>query len=362
MREVFSYVILENTVARYFAVALILLLALFLKRFISRHFALILFTLFAKAHKPFLKDSFLELIIQPLQWFIFYLIAFIAFDQLQFPDALSVRVFNTDIQIILRSVANLILIISFIKLCIKANLFFALVLERRAKHTNSSTDNLLVVFFKDFFKAVFVIIGFLLTIKFVFYQPLSGLFTGLGIMGAAIALSTRESLENLIAAFIIFFDKPFTSGDIVKIQTFTGTVEKIGLRSTRIRTDQKTYITVPNKQMVDSILDNLSKRTQKKTEIRLELDLQTPPQKILELKTRIYSLIEDEKIIDSFTVWVTDTGKTAHLIAVDYFVSITVTVAEEQQLKESNILAILNLIDELEIKLQNQKPLYGPMH
>jgi len=362
MHEVFTYVILENTVARYCTVALIMVLALLLKRFISRHLALILFTLFAKAHKPFLKESFLELIIQPLQWFIFYLIAFIAFDQLQFPEAMSAKVFNTDIKVIFRSLANLILIVSFIKLCIKANLFFALVLERRAKHTNSSADNLLVVFFKDFFKVMLIIAGFLLTIKFVFYQPLSGLFTGLGIMGAAIALSTRESLENLIAAFIIFFDRPFTSGDVVKIQTFTGTVEKIGLRSTRIRTDQKTYITVPNKQMVDSILDNLSKRTQKKTEIRLELDLQTPPQKILELKTRIYGLIESEKMVDSFSVWITDTGKTAHLIAIDYFVSITVTVAEEQQLKESNILAVLKMIDELEIKLQNQKPLFVAVH
>ncbi|MEI9808444.1 MAG: mechanosensitive ion channel domain-containing protein [Bacteroidota bacterium] len=45
---------------------------------------------------------------------------------------------------------------------------------------------------------------------------------------------------------IIFFDKPFTLGDLVKVQNITGNVEKIGLRSTRIRTDQKTYVTVPN--------------------------------------------------------------------------------------------------------------------
>ncbi len=73
-------------------------------------------------------------------------------------------------------------------------------------------------------------------------------------------MATRESLENLIASFIIFFDKPFMVGDLVKVQSITGTVEKIGLRSTRIRTDQKTYVTMPNKQMVDSIMDNLSLR------------------------------------------------------------------------------------------------------
>ena len=93
-------------------------------------------------------------------------------------------------------------------------------------------------------------------------------------MGAAIALATRESLENLIASFIIFFDKPFATGDTVKVLQFTGTVEKIGLRSTRIRTESKTYITVPNKQMVDSVVDNISLRTQRKAEIKLEMEVQ----------------------------------------------------------------------------------------
>jgi MscS family membrane protein len=79
--------------------------------------------------------------------------------------------------------------------------------------------------------------------------------------GAALALAARESLENIIASFIIFFDKPFVTGDNLKIQQVTGTVERIGLRSTRIRTADKTLVSVPNKQMVDSIVDNLSMRT-----------------------------------------------------------------------------------------------------
>ena len=96
--------------------------------------------------------------------------------------------------------------------------------------------------------------------RFVLNFNISNLITGLSIITAAVALATRESLENLIASFIIFFDKPFTMGDLVKVENITGNVERIGLRSTRIRTDQKTFITVPNKKMVDSILDNLSLR------------------------------------------------------------------------------------------------------
>ncbi|MEJ0103075.1 MAG: mechanosensitive ion channel domain-containing protein [Bacteroidota bacterium] len=52
------------------------------------------------------------------------------------------------------------------------------------------------------------------------------LLTGLSLVGAALALSLRESLENLIASFIIFFDKPFITGDQIKVQSVTGTVGK----------------------------------------------------------------------------------------------------------------------------------------
>ena len=104
----------------------------------------------------------------------------------------------------------------------------------------------------------------------------TAILASLGLAGAAFALAAKESIENLIASFVIFFDKPFTAGDVLKVNNISGTVEKIGLRSTRIRTDQKTYVTVPNKQMVDSIVDNLSLRTQRKGELRLELSLSTP--------------------------------------------------------------------------------------
>ena len=106
------------------------------------------------------------------------------------------------------------------------------------------------------------------------------ILTSLGLAGAALALAAKESIENLIASFVIFFDKPFTAGDYLKVNNISGTVEKIGLRSTRIRMDQKTYVTFPNKQMVDSIVDNSTLRTQRKGELRLELSLSTPAKKV----------------------------------------------------------------------------------
>ena len=158
---------------------------------------------------------------------------------------------------------------AFIGLLLRIIDFIAIILEKKANLTSDQSDNQLIIFFKDFFKVILVIIGIIMIIKFAFDRNIGSLLTGLSIVGAAIALALRESLENLIASFIIFFDKPFTIGDLVKVQNITGSVEKIGLRSTRIRTDQKTYVTVPNKQMVDSLLDNLSLRSQRRADLRL---------------------------------------------------------------------------------------------
>ena len=65
---------------------------------------------------------------------------------------------------------------------------------------------------------------------------------------------SKESLENLLGSFTIFLDKPFTVGDIVTVGIVTGTIEKVGFRSTRIKTFDRSIVTVPNKKMIDAEL------------------------------------------------------------------------------------------------------------
>ena len=80
-------------------------------------------------------------------------------------------------------------------------------------------------------------------------------------------MASKESLENLLGSFTIFFDQPFTVGDIVTVGRVTGVVEKVGFRSTRIRTFDKSLVTVPNKKMIDAELDNLRIETSKESKI-----------------------------------------------------------------------------------------------
>ena len=342
---------LDNTLRSYLAVVGTILLALLIKRFISKYFAKVLYKFFAKKGKLLHKEAFVSLILRPLELFLLIFISFIAFDKLVFPHALDFKIYKVTFRVLLDAVSNGVMVWVFIWLCLRVIDFAAMILEEKANQTGDLTDNQLIVFFKDFFKVLLVIIGVLLMLRFSFNKNIGNLLTGLSIVGAAIALSLRESLENLIASFIIFFDKPFITGDTVKVQTFTGTIEKIGLRSTRVRTDAKTYLSVPNKQMVDSIVDNISLRTQRKTELRLELTTSTTPDQLKQLLFAFKKEMEVIPAIEKYQVYLMDTGKNAHIVAADYFSTMPQEIEDYFALREAINFKIIELMDQLKITL-----------
>ena len=94
----------------------------------------------------------------------------------------------------------------------------------------------------------------------VFHVNIPALITGLGIGGVAIALAGKETVENFFAAFTILSDKPFQTGETIRLGDIEGVVERIGFRSTRLRsTDGSAYI-IPNQNLVSQNLVNLSNR------------------------------------------------------------------------------------------------------
>ena len=350
MKEILQLQFLDNTLQLYIEVFGAILLALISKRILSRYLAALMFRLFTKREKNSRKKSFVELIVAPLDAFFITFFIVIALDKLTLPTALQFKVYKVTTRDLLDGIASLAIIVTFIRLCIRVVKYSALILEEKANLTADQSDNQLVVFFRDFFRVVLYIMGVLLILRFTFHYDIGKLVTGLSIVGAAVALATKESLENLIASFIIFFDKPFTTGDLVKVQGFTGNVERIGLRSTRIRTDHKTYITVPNKQMVDTILDNITLRSQRRVEIKLEIGLSAESSRLKAAIAAIKTLLQNNSI-ESSTVFLSDTGKNAHVITIEFFTTMAQTITEFNALREEINFAIIDLLASHNIEL-----------
>lgn len=349
MYKFFNQLVFDNPVKNYFIVAGVIIFVWALRRYISRYFAGLLFGVVHRVWKDVDKKSFTSLVVKPLGFFLLILVSIISLYKLKFPAELNEEVYKFTIKDALHCVGTMVLIVSFIGLLLRIIDFIALILEKRANLTADQSDNQLIVFFKDFFKVALVIIGILMVLNFAFDMNIGSLLTGLSIVGAAIALALRESLENLIASFIIFFDKPFTTGDLVKVHNVTGSVEKIGLRSTRIRTDQKTFVTVPNKQMVDSILDNLSLRTQRRGDLRLDMGLQTPPAKLESVIEGVKKIL-GRKEIEDYNVVLSDITNQAVVLISDYYTA-PVTFKEYNQIKQEVNLQTLKLLEELGVEI-----------
>lgn len=347
-------IFLSNSIKSYLIVLGILLVAFIIKRIISRFFAGLIYTWIVKNNHAELKKAQLHRLVVPIEQFLLFLVAVIALYELHFPDAWNLHLFKFSLQQVIESCTKLVFIILLIRVCLRTLEFIAKILEERAKSTSDQSDDQLVLFFRDFFKVILYIIGALLILHYVFNENIGNLVTSLSIVGAAIALSMRESLENIIASFIIFFDKPFTVGDMVKVNNFTGTIEKIGLRSTRIRTQEKTYISVPNKQMVDNIVDNISLRTERKFEMDIQLSVQTTAAAIGEFTSYLRNFIKEQTGVVSATVLVIDAGKQAHIVHAEVFVAMHIEIAQFQILRERINLAAIEYANQHQIQFAEQ--------
>lgn len=344
-------IILDNTVESYLIVFCTILFLLLFKRYLSLYIASLLYIVVKRNWSTIEKREFVSLIIKPLSWFITISISVFAIDKLNFPTALIYRIYGHSTDEIIQKTGICVIIIYFFWFVRSLVEFIALIFEQKAKLTKDKADDQLIIFFRDFLKVVLAICGILMIIKVVFNQDVSSVITGLSIVGAAVALAAKESLENLIASFVIFFDKPFYTGDTLKVNNVTGTVEHIGLRSTRIRTQDKTLVTVPNKQMVDSVVDNLSMRTQRRAEIKLEFDPKSPTKNIETLIQGIKDILsKDTQHIEKHSVFLTDFNKNGITITVEYF-TIHFTMAEFNALKQTFNIAVKKLVEELKLEL-----------
>lgn len=346
--------ILSNSLRSYLFILGVLLVTLLIKRLISRFFASLIYTWVDKKNHSDLRKSHVHRLLVPIEQFLLFLVAIIALYELKFPEAWDVQLFKLSLQQFLESGVKFVFVILLIRVSLRTLEFISIILENKARLTKDLSDDQLVLFFRDFFKVIIYIIGILMVLRYVFNESIGNLVTSLSIVGAAVALSTRESLENIIASFIIFFDKPFTIGDLVKVNGFTGTIEKIGLRSTRIRTQEKTYISVPNKQMVDSIVDNISLRSERKIEMDLQLSVQTTAAALALFANHMRAVLQSEKGVNSFNVFVAESGKQFHSLHIECLVTIQIEVSEFQMIRERLNLAAIEYANEHQIQFSEK--------
>ena len=167
--------------------------------------------------------------------------------------------------------AATVVVTTFWALWRSVDVFTEILLERSWASGNPSARSLIVVS-ANFIRGA-VAIGGIVTTVAAFGYPVATMLAGLGIGGIALAFGAQKTIENLFGSVAIAADQPCRVGDTIKVDDFSGIVEHIGTRSTRIRTPDRTIITIPNGRLADTRIETFAPRDR----IRLSMTVGLAP-------------------------------------------------------------------------------------
>ncbi|MBL7045465.1 MAG: mechanosensitive ion channel family protein [Parcubacteria group bacterium] len=123
----------------------------------------------------------------------------------------------------------------------------------------------------------------------------TSLIAGLGIGGIAVALALQNILSDLFSSFAIYLDKPFEVGDFIQAGDSTGTVEKIGIKTTRIRSITGEEIVISNKELTTARIKNYKRIKERRSLFTIGVTYETPVEKLRAIPEMIKEIIEAEK-------------------------------------------------------------------
>jgi MscS family membrane protein len=224
---------------------------------------------------------------------------------------------------------------------------FGSYLENLSARTDNTLDDHLVPFVRKSLRVFIVILAGIMVVQNLGYST-SGLLASLGIGGMALAFASKDALANIFGSLMIIFDRPFKIGDVVVADNMEGIVEEVGFRSTKIRTHNKSLISVPNSLIANMPVDNITLSNKRRIRMTIGVTYDTTPTQLREATGRIRSLLREHPGLDAEAVQVnfTDFGASSLDILIQCF-TITSNWNEYMDLREDVCLKVMDVLEEL---------------
>ncbi|MDC0255114.1 mechanosensitive ion channel family protein [Bacteriovoracales bacterium] len=318
-----------------------LALALLAVKIVRNYLTDILFN-FIQKHALVLPEEKKKKLLFPLSCVVFFGINIAGIGVLNFPEKTA--------NILLRG-CYVTFTIAIVAFCFHIVDIISLYLEKWALETKSKFDDILIPLIRKTTRFVVIIVGAVfignsLTID------MKSIIAGLGIGGIAFALAAKDTLSNIFGSLTVLVDRPFSIGDWVVIDGETeGTVEDVGLRSTRIRTFYDSLITVPNGQLTNLNIDNFGQRQYRRFRTRISIEYSTPPEKIEAFCEGIRQIISKHRWTrkDYFHVYLNELGASALDILVYVFWRVPDWSTELQE-RHRLLLDIIRLAKDMDVE------------
>ena len=208
----------------------------------------------------------------------------------------------------------------------------------------------IIIFLALIIKTIIIVISLLVFIKTLDYN-LVNVLAGLSIGGFALALGAQDTIKNFFGSLMIFADHPFSVGDYITDGKMYGTVEEVGLRTTKIRTLHGSVLSIPNSNLSDNNIDNLGKREYRRFKTKIIVEFNTDSEKLNTFVNRIEQAFVNHPHSrkDYYVINLNDFELYGIEILVNVFF-IAPDWKQEMQYKHEFIAEIITIAKELEIE------------
>jgi MscS family membrane protein len=168
-----------------------------------------------------------------------------------------------------------------------------------ASRTETKVDDLLVPLVGKSIRVVILILVVAQILNDITEKPLTSVLAGLGVGGLAVALAAQDTIRNFFGSLVIVGDKPFEIGDRIVIDGNDGAVESVGFRSAKVRTLDGHLVTIPNSEMINKPVRNISARPYIKRVANITVTYDTSPEKLRKAVEIIKDILRDHEGMDS---------------------------------------------------------------
>ena len=205
----------------------------------------------------------------------------------------------------------------------------AVSLRQRAQRTVGRLDDIIVNLVITGGR-IAIVVGTMLSIAYLLSIPSTQILAGLGIGGLAFAIAARETLANFFGAGTIVTDRPFRTGDWINVGTVQGTVESVGIRSTRVRTADDSVAIIPNGKISDMPILNLGARRHRLIALELLITEGVTPERLHAYFTAVRERIAEDAafVLSDTTIGVHNISKDGITMALRTYVDVRSDSAE----------------------------------
>ncbi len=286
--------------------------------------------------------SAVDVLVSPMRFFIIALALLMSIQLIPTTQGINNLVFGISRSLII--IALLLFIYNLVDLLAPSSL-------RIANLTGFAIEDRILPFVRVAIKLLILAVGMVILLQEWGYD-VSGLLAGIGIGGLAVSLAAQDTIANLFGFVAIVSDRPFDVGEVIRTGDVEGTVEHVGLRSTRIRQPNQAVVYLPNNVVANSPVLNWSRLKKRQMELRLKVTFSTTHDQLRSImqQTRIMLSKQNSVETNSIVVNILDLSNESTEILVRCYILIAdwkLFTAEKERLA----LEILDILKSLSVEM-----------